>query len=68
MNIKEILAKLTIEELRQIKENPYIIDELIYEKATKQENNPQQDLILSVGENPSHSGNNWLDNANIKSR
>ena len=46
MNIKEILAKLTIEELRQIKENPYIIDELIYEKQMDE----QRKMLVSLND------------------
>lgn len=46
MNVKEKLDRLTLEELIQIKEYPYIIDELIYEKQIDE----QRKMFVSLND------------------
>lgn len=69
MNIKEFLNKLTVEELKMLKENPYLIDELIYEKTIeKKENNNNRDYVISVGNSNFQGTKNWLADNNQTKR
>jgi hypothetical protein len=61
--VKEILSGLSLEVLKTIKEYPYLLDEVIYEKQIQEES-----TIQAVGANPNPNGANWIDTQKMGGR
>ena len=63
--VKKILSGLSLDVLKTIKEYPYLLDEVIYEKQTSYEKNSQ--VIQSVGI-ANLNGQNWIDDQKMGGR
>ena len=62
--MRKILSGLSYTELKYIKEHPYLIDEIIYEKRMELINMQKEYYIRAVN-NSNSNGLNWIDSQKL---
>ncbi len=66
--VKELLSGLSLEVLKTIKEYPYLLDEVIYEKQMEMSEHQEVEHIQAGGTTNHINGEKWIDTQKMGGR